>query len=237
MLLSDYYSHSSSSVQFTREQGSGFAKTVADDFNPLHDIEARRFVVPGDLLFAVMLQQYGLSQSMHFSFTAMVPADLELLTPASNADEFELLDANDKQYLKLQRSGAMSANTELIQHFTHAYVSFSGHAFPHILVPLMKRANIMINPSRPMVMYESMHIELEHMDIVAPELVLDEDLTTIEVNGKRGVVALAFKLLENNTLVGRGQKHMLLSGLREFDQQAMDTVVADYAQRKLTALS
>ncbi len=37
---------------------------------------------------------------------------------------------------------------------------FSGHTFPDILVKLMADNSVMINPARPMVMYQSMSIDL-----------------------------------------------------------------------------
>ena len=61
MFLDKYYSEVGTKVQFTRQQGSGFAKEIADDFNPLHDPDAKLFCVPGDLLFAIALAKYGLS--------------------------------------------------------------------------------------------------------------------------------------------------------------------------------
>ncbi len=35
---------------------------VVDDFNPIHDEDNKRFCVPGDLLFSVLLANVGLSQ-------------------------------------------------------------------------------------------------------------------------------------------------------------------------------
>ena len=45
------------------------------------------------------------------------------------------------------------------------YVEFSGAAFPHVIIPLMAKQDVMINPARPMVIYESMLINLERLDI------------------------------------------------------------------------
>ena len=57
------------------QQGSDFAKKVAGDFNPIHNADSRRFCVPGDLLFALALGQYGLHQSMSFQFLDLVGHD------------------------------------------------------------------------------------------------------------------------------------------------------------------
>ncbi|HEY6131698.1 MAG TPA: DUF3581 family protein, partial [Halioglobus sp.] len=79
------------------------------------------------------------------------------------------------------------------------------------------------NPERPMVMYESMSIDLDRLDIRHPEL--QNDYNTLELNGKRGSVELAFNLVEGGDTVGRGKKHILLSGLLAYDQEAMATAI------------
>jgi len=61
MFLQKYYSGDDEKIHFSRQQASRFAKEVAGDFNPIHDQEAKRFCVPGDLLFALVLSKYGLS--------------------------------------------------------------------------------------------------------------------------------------------------------------------------------
>ena len=76
MQLSDFYAIDTAGLQISAEQASNFAKTIAGDFNPLHDPDNRRFCVPGDLLFTALLQHYGISQRMHFRFSGMVGADL-----------------------------------------------------------------------------------------------------------------------------------------------------------------
>ena len=43
MNIHHYCSESDGRICFTREQGSNFAKQVAQDFNPLHDVDAKRF--------------------------------------------------------------------------------------------------------------------------------------------------------------------------------------------------
>lgn len=92
----------------------------------------------------------------------------------------------------------------------------------------------MINPERPMVMYESMTIDLDRLDIDAPLLEVDHNGLTL--NGKRGDVRLAFNLMDCGKIVGRGNKRIMLSGLREYDKQAMDDLVTKLNQRKLDFL-
>ncbi len=56
--------------------------------------------------------------------------------------------------------------------------------------------------------------------------------TTLEINGKRGSVELAFNLVDGGEIVGRGKKHMLLSGLREYDKDAIATAIVTYNDSK-----
>ena len=223
MIIDQYFSEPSGRICFTREQGSNFAKQMANDFNPLHDADARRFCIPGDLLFAIILAKYGISQHMEFVFSGMVVAGVELILPAP-AGELHINDTDAKEYLRVKRAGNISHDESLIQNLTQSYVEFSGQTFPHILVPLLAEQNVMINPDRPMVIYESMTIDLDRLDITQP--VLQGDYNALEINGKRGSVELAFNLVDEGDIVGRGKKHMLLSGLRDYDKDAIATAIA-----------
>ena len=57
MNLEKYYTLDGSRLSFTRQQASDFAKSVAGDFNPIHDIDSKRFCVPGDLLLDVLTRK------------------------------------------------------------------------------------------------------------------------------------------------------------------------------------
>ena len=153
MLIDQYYSAHDGKISFTREQGSNFAKQVADDFNPIHDPDSRRFCVPGDLMFSVILARYGLSRHMEFKFTGMVDETVELVLP-EDTPELVISDSAGKQYLTIARSGENSLAAASIDALTRSYVEFSGHTFPHILVPLLAEQGVMINPDRPMVYME-----------------------------------------------------------------------------------
>ncbi|MDP2561270.1 DUF3581 family protein [Psychrobium sp. 1_MG-2023] len=215
---------------FTREQASHFAKDIAGDFNPLHDIETKKFCVPGDLLFSIALAKLGVSKKMQFTFSGMVTEGVNLGFSCQEADEISVVDENDKEYLSISRSGELNKESELASSLAEQYVAFSGHTFPHILVPLMEQENAMINPARPLVIYESMSIDLERLDFVNPTLEITE--TKLEVNGKRGRATLQFCFKVGDEVVGHGEKKMALSGLREFDAAVINDVVVDYDKRK-----
>ena len=83
MFLDNFYNQNQSELTISAEQGSSFAKTISNDFNPIHDPDSKRFCVPGDLLFALVLQRYGLSQDMSFSFAGMVAEILACCFPAA----------------------------------------------------------------------------------------------------------------------------------------------------------
>lgn len=231
MLTTPYYHEADGVISFTRQQASDFAKQIAEDFNPLHDTDSRRFCVPGDLLFAVVLAKYGVTRHMRFTFSGMVTDESRLLLPADTG-LLTLADSAGKEYLSIEHTGENSRESALIDALTRSYVRFSGHTFPHILVPLFQSQNVMINPARPMVMYQSMLIDLQRLDFSEVELELDSENTQFDVQGKRGNICLAFKLVSGGELVGRGEKHMVLGGLMPYEQQAIDTVIADYDQWK-----
>lgn len=231
MPIDQYYTENNNQITFTRQQASDFAKLVADDFNPLHNVDAKRFCVPGDLLFSIMLKHYGVTKDMRFNFSGMVTEDVTLTLPAA-APRLSFAGNNGKEYLSIELLGEHCHNKQFIDALTHSYVTFSGHTFPHILIPLMQEKNVMINPERPMVMYQSMLIDLERMDVTSVELEFDKEKTVLEVDGKRGNLCLAFNLLSAGEIIGRGEKHMVVSGLRAFEQAVVDQVITDYAQSR-----
>lgn len=230
MSLSDYYVIDANGLRISATQASEFAKTIAGDFNPLHDPGNRRFCVPGDLLFTVLLQHYGISQHMSFRFSGMVGADVVLQLEEDPGASCEVRDAAGRTYLHLDRGGTVTRDAQLIERLARSYVAFSGHNFPHILVPLMQEHGMMINVERPMVIYESMTFDLARVDIPNVQLRLADN--TMQVNGKRGDVRLSFEFLCGETVVGTGCKRLLLSGLRPYDQASMDGLVEGYVARR-----
>ena len=229
MQLQDYYSSEGNKVRFNRQQASDFAKNIAGDFNPIHNPDAKRFCVPGDLLFAVALHRYGVSQKMRFTFSGMV-TDEAVIFPEAATGNITISDDSGKEYLTIERHGETSHTPELIDGLTRNYVAFSGQTFPHILVPLMERSGMMINPERPLVIYESMTIDMDRLDTKAPTLELAD--SKLDVDGKRGNATLEFNLIAEGEIVGRGTKSMLLSGLREFDTTQIDVLINEYASWK-----
>jgi len=230
MFIEQYCPINNEKISFTRQQGSDFAKQVADDFNPLHNVEAKRFCVPGDLLFSVIIAKSGLHKEMSFNFSGMVNDGIALTFPNEIINDFDIVDSKNKTYLSVEASGEKTHCASLINALTKAYVDFSGHTFPDILVKLMTENNVMINPTRPMVMYQCMKISLERLNITTLTLKLAKTSLTIE--GKRGDAWLEFDLVSDGEIVGHGKKHMLLSGLRTYCQDSVDTMVTQYKNSK-----
>lgn len=235
MFIEKYCPIDSDIISFSRQQGSDFAKQVADDFNPLHNVEAKRFCVPGDLLFSIIIAKAGLHKNMSFNFSGMVSDNLALTFPSEINESFDVVDENDKTYLTVEACGDKTHCISLINALTKAYVDFSGHTFPDILVKLMTEKGMMINPARPMVMYQSMEISLERLDITTLSLQLAQ--TSLSIESKRGDAWLEFDLISEGKIVGHGKKHMLLSGLREYCQDKVDGMVAQYKESKSTYLT
>ena len=226
MFLNPYHSANNTKIIISAEQGSSFAKDISNDFNPIHDPGSKRFCVPGDLLFSLVLGRYGISEKMTFNFAGMVSADTELSFPESPGDHFKIVDGREKSYLEVSRSGQVSDNAAAIESLTKNYVYFSGQNFPYILVPLMAEQNVMINPARPLAIYQSMSLHLDHLDLKQPLVELAD--SEMKVNGKRGDVELRFDLMDGAEKVGWGVKKIILSGLREYQQTAIDEMSADY---------
>ena len=230
MNIEKYYHLEDSKLSFTRQQASEFAKSVAGDFNPLHNVDSKPFCVPGDLLFSVIIRHYGLRQTMGFSFSGMVNDTTTLHLPRVQAREISIYDDNNKKYLDISSNGDTTQNRQLIDSMIRTYCEFSGDSFPHVLVPLLKANNVMINTDRPLVIYDHMRIALDTLDI--DEVSLSFADSQFRIYGKRGDVALNFDLNCNGEKIGKGQKKMVLSGLREYDQSKIDELVNADNQRK-----
>ncbi len=230
MNLEKFYSENKGYIQFTREQASQFAKCVAGDFNPIHDPDSKRFCVPGDLLFACSLKKYGLSENMSFRFSGMVGSEVVLNFLPTDQDTIPINNSAGKEFLRINRSGKHTENLSLIDSLIEQYVKFSGYTFPHLLVPLMVERKMMINPLRPLVIYESMHINLQTLD--ADSMILQRTGAELAVKGKRGDATLNFSLLAKGEMIGNGCKTMLLSGLKPYNQDDMNSLVERYLAAK-----
>ena len=215
---------------FTRQQASNFARYVANDFNPLHDVDNSRFCVPGDLLFVKAVMSEGLSTDTKVTFSGMVTDGIELEIRSSEAEHKSVFDRNGKQYLDIESQGKQSHDYEMIERLMRSYVAFSGANFPDVFIPLMKANGVMVNTVRPLVIYENMSLHLDRLELVNP--ILESAGAELVVNGKRGKVILNFIYIDQGVEVGRGQKTMVCSGLRPYDQAAIDLMIEQYHERR-----
>jgi hypothetical protein len=237
MNLDNFYTTDNNTLSFTREQASAFAKNMAGDFNPIHDVDARRFCVPGDLLFSVVAAKVGVSSAMRFEFQSMVNENTQVQLPTITAEQqaFTVCDQSDKALMQIERSGASTTDQVFILNFIEQYVRFSGKAFPDILTGLMKQEGVMINPARPLVIYTSMEINIDAFETGA--LTLDFAGASLDVNGKKGDVVLKFDISVDGTRVGQGNKNMVLGGLRPYEQVVIHKLVEDYNLSKSNYLA
>ncbi|GAL28780.1 hypothetical protein JCM19239_393 [Vibrio variabilis] len=78
--------------------------------------------MPGDLLFAVLLQKEGISQKMRFDFSGMVGDGVALNVVEKGEHESAVVDASGKEYLQMTHTGEVSQNQEFIEHVVTNYV-------------------------------------------------------------------------------------------------------------------
>ncbi len=229
MFLDDFHSVQDGTIRITARQGSRFAKEVAGDFNPIHDPDAKRFCVPGDLLFALVLARYGLSTRMRFGFRGMLGDDVAIRFRESGSGTLDIVDAGGKVYLEVERAGPIIRGEEVVEAFTRRYVAFSARNFPHFLKPLMAEKGVMFNPDRPLVIYDSMSFELRNLDLDSPVMELAN--ATLDVSGKRGDALIAFDIVAAGERVGGGSKKLILSGLRAYDEERLQDFIAEFTRR------
>ncbi|MEX0729361.1 MAG: DUF3581 domain-containing protein [Aquisalimonadaceae bacterium] len=235
MFLDQFHSSKDGHVRITAEQASRFAKEVAGDFNPIHDPGAKRFCVPGDLLFSLVLARYGLSSKMTFSFKGMVGDGVPLRFPESPESLIEITDDAGRTCLQVERHGVPLRNAALAENLARHYVAFSGQNFPHFLKPLMAEQQVMFNPDRPLVIYESMSFDLQHLNFSNPGLELAD--SQLKVNGKRGDAYLGFRISADGEVVGTGFKKLVISGLRAYDEDRLQEFIAYFTGRRAEYLA
>jgi len=230
MFLDEFHTLAGGRVRISAEQASRFAKGVAGDYNPIHNPDARRFCVPGDLLFALVLARFGLSQTMTFRFLSMVGDGTPLCFQEHDDGRIRVCDDAGKCYLEVERSGEVTRDEAVVEAFTRCYVAFSGKNFPHYLKPLLEEKGVMFNPRRPLVIYDSMGFSLERLDGLAPALELAR--SSLEVSGKRGDALLEFRIQAGGEPIGTGSKKLVVSGLCDYDPAAMDEIVTEFYRLK-----
>ena len=213
MFSEQFFSVQDGRIVITAPQASFFAKEVAGDFNPIHDPDARRFCVPGDLLFALVVSRFGLSENMTFRFRNLLGAEVPLeFRESDNGGTIEVVDEGGKVYLEVTRSGDITRDERVTEEFTRCYVAASGKNFPHTLKPLMESHGVMFNPDRPMVMYESMSLALNQLELQQPDL--------------------EYQLMSSGKAAGEVSKRLMLGGLREYCPDAMAGIVEEFYRLK-----
>lgn len=226
MFLDPYYCEEAGLVRIEPAQASRFAKQIAGDFNPIHDAEARRFCVPGDLLFALAVARYGLYEQMGLQFHSMVGRATPLIFSESDHVSTKIIEVKDekgKRYLEMTCQGERTTDLQLIEPFIRRYVAFSGLNFPHYLKPLLEAEGVMFNPERPLVVYDHMEYKLRTVADAAADLVFAR--SALQVEGRRAAALLEFEWRGTNGPVGSGTKRLLLSGLRPYDADAINAMI------------
>lgn len=231
MFVQDFFSEANGKVMITAKQGSMFAKEIAGDFNPLHDHDYKRFCVPGDLLFSIVLAKYGLSKKMLFTFSGMLGhGGITLSFPVTSQNKFDIVASNNKTILKIERHGEKAYGQTMIDTLVCDYAAFSGRSFPCALVQLMAEHGVMFNPKRPLVIYHSMFMEFKHLNFSRIEVEMLEP--KLDINKKRADAYLYFQVISDGQIVGTGFKKIVISGLLNYNEESMRIFVDNYLAKK-----
>lgn len=232
MLLESYYTKSDDIIRVSADQASRFAKTQCNDFNPIHDPDNKRFCVPGDLLFSLVVNRYGVSESMSFTFTNMIGDNIGICFPDDEGEHLVITNENGKSVLEINRQGNVSHDPKMIKSLIQNYVLFSGQNFPTLLMPLLKKHDVMFNPVRPLVMYNSMSFEL---DTFSSNDDINVKLTDskLDVKPKRADFSLHFNIQDGEKAIGHGIKKLIVAGLKPYEHDAMTNVLKTYEERCL----
>jgi len=232
-LLAPFHALNGGQVCISAAQGSRFAKHIAGDHNPLHDEDSSRFCVPGDLLFALIVQRCGMARVMRLQFRGMLRGDTPLIFPDAPSEQSAVTDTNGREYVITRCDEPLTTPPAALRGMIEQYVACSGQTFPGLLQPLLRDQGVMFNPERPLVVYDSMGIQLEAPLTVPPAVRLRHSELT--VNGKRGEVDYQYDILQADQIIGECWKKMLISGLRPYEHAAMASMIDRYRQRAAAA--
>lgn len=229
--LERFYHRDGNRLWVTAEQGSGFAKQVAGDHNPLHDADAPRFCVPGDLLFALIVERYGLAQRFALSFRGMLRAGTPLVLPARDDQPAFMITGEDaREYVAVTHESPLADDAGGRDALVRAYVACSGETFPDRLCPLLADAGVMFNPKRPFLVYDSMHLNLERAP--GDGVAVTPQAPSLTLDGKRADVQFNYRIEDAHGAIGEAGKRMVVSGLRDYDAATMDRVISAYQARR-----
>jgi len=181
-------------------------------------------------MFSFVLLHYGLSAHMTFRFRAMVDADEPVHCPPDEGDSLALTDRRGGVFMEAEREGEQTRDRQAVEAFMRQYVAFSGRTFPHYLIPVLAENRVMFHPDRPMVIYDSMGFTLDTFDFGLPELELES--AALDARGKRGDVVMRFSISEGSRGLGSGWKKIVMSGLREYDEAAMNDFIEKFNRHR-----
>ena len=80
-------------------------------------------------------------------------------------------------------------------------------------------------------------VTTQWFSIYAPKIELVLASSSLTIEGKRGKAELIFNLIADDKIIGHGKKHMLLSGLRPYEQEVIDGIIEVYNNKKSNYLT
>ena len=91
----------------------------------------------------------------------------------------------------------------------------------------MKEHQVMFNPARPLVMYNSMNFEFSTLTLHNP-LHVELAKSEFEVEAKRANEFLHFEIYDGEKVIGRGIKTVVVGGLKTYDHDAISAFADNY---------
>jgi hypothetical protein len=161
----------------------------------------------------------------------MVGADVGLVFPDTDADTIIITNEQGKSVLEIERKGNINKDKKFVESLIKNYGQFSGQNFPTLLMPLMKEHGVMFNPSRPLVMYNSMSFEFNCVDF-NDEMQLKLANSSLDVEPKRANSFLHFDLFDGDKLAGKGIKRLVIAGLKPYDDEVITEFAKGYEARR-----
>lgn len=204
-----------------------YARNVVKDFNPIHNHLAKNYCVPGDLIFALMVERGGVHGSMRMDFLNRVGKDSEYIFVSGKAG-MALLDRGNKVQAQLIGSGDASVCVKCISAVSDAVLSCTSSYFPYKMMRSLRAENLMLSGCRSLVILKSIEVNVSDLHF-ASDLTAVFCSSSLRHSGRRGTIDAHFQLVGGNgQVLGQVIKTALIIGIERFNGKRSAQYLENY---------
>jgi len=208
-----------------KESGSNFAKDICKDLNPIHNVESKKFIMLGDFLFALYVNEYGFPKNREVIFKN--PIKINSLENSG----LEVIVSKEGIFVGNQKKVESSVEDFLFfdESLLLQYCEISGSLFPDKLWGVFESSGLMPNFKRGIVMYTGVNFGFNfNLDSLYGDIELDLDNVDYEIVSNRLFLKANVKVDLNGENVGSICKNLVCLGCVDYNKEKFDFLVENY---------